>query len=110
MESISQNKDYSFFIWEELIEDYLNNENKNLKATTLRDLEFRLYRFQYVLNKNQFQEKVILYFKDFMNYILFIFAWVQKNLEMLKIVELLKWDLEEKDNPDRWFPHDTTTH
>ena len=42
MESISQNKGNIFFIREAYIEDYLNNENKNPKSTTFRDLEFRL--------------------------------------------------------------------
>ena len=45
MEPISQNQDNNFSTWEALIEDYLNEEKKNHRATTVRDLELRLYRF-----------------------------------------------------------------
>tara|TARA_B100000989_G_C19523422_1_gene465509 strand:+ start:334 stop:600 length:267 start_codon:yes stop_codon:yes gene_type:complete len=45
MEPISQNQDNNFSTWEVLIEDYLNEEKKNHRATTIRDLELRLYRF-----------------------------------------------------------------
>ena len=45
MEPISQNQDNNFSTWEGLIEDYLNEEKKNHRVTTVRDLEVRLYRF-----------------------------------------------------------------
>ena len=45
MEPISQNQDNNFSTWEGLIEDYLNEEKKNHRVTTVRDLELRLYRF-----------------------------------------------------------------
>ena len=45
MEPISQNKDNNFSTWEALKIDYLNGEKKNHKATSVRDLQLRLYRF-----------------------------------------------------------------
>ena len=45
MEPISQNKDNNFSTWEALKNDYLNEEKKNHRATTVRDLELRLNRF-----------------------------------------------------------------
>ena len=45
MEPISQEKDNNFSTWEALVEDYLNEEKKNHRATTVRDLQLRLYRF-----------------------------------------------------------------
>ena len=45
MEPISQNKDNNFSTWEALKDDYLNEEKKNHRATTVRDLELRLNRF-----------------------------------------------------------------
>ena len=45
MEPISQNKDNNFSSWEALKEDYLNEEKKNHRATTIRDLELQLNRF-----------------------------------------------------------------
>ena len=45
MELISQNKDNNFSIWEALKKDYLNDEKKNHRDTTTRDLELRLNRF-----------------------------------------------------------------
>ena len=45
MEPISQNKDNNFSTWEALKDDYLNEEKKNHRATTVRDLELRVNRF-----------------------------------------------------------------
>ena len=45
MVPISQNKDNNFSTWEALKNDYLNEEKKNHRATTVRDLELRLNRF-----------------------------------------------------------------
>ena len=45
MEPISQNQDNNFSTWEALVEDYLNEEKKNHRATTVRNLQLRLYRF-----------------------------------------------------------------
>ena len=45
MEPISQDKENNFSTWEVLVEDYLNEEKKNHRATTVRDLQLRLYRF-----------------------------------------------------------------
>ena len=45
MEPISQNKDNNFSTWEALKIDYLNDEKKNHRDTTTRDLELRLNRF-----------------------------------------------------------------
>ena len=45
MEPISQNQDNNFFTLEALVEDYINEEKKNHRATTVRNLELRLYRF-----------------------------------------------------------------
>ncbi len=45
IEPISQNKDNNFSTWEALKIDYLNEEMKNHRATTVRDLELRLNRF-----------------------------------------------------------------
>ena len=69
MEQISQNKDNNFSTWEALKNDYLNEEKKNHRATTVRDLELRLIDFWNVLNKNQYQEIAKLCSKDFMIYI-----------------------------------------
>ena len=45
MEPISQNKYNNFSTWEALKDDYLNEEKKNHRATTVRDLELRLNKF-----------------------------------------------------------------
>ena len=45
MEPISQNKDNNFSTWEALKNDYLNEEKKNHRATNVRDLDIRIYRF-----------------------------------------------------------------
>ena len=66
MEPISQNKDNNFSSWEALIENYLNDEKKNHRATSIRDLEFRQYRFLVCFKQNQFQEIAKLYFIDFL--------------------------------------------
>ena len=69
MEPISQNKDNNFSTWEALKIDFLNDEKKNHRDTTTRDLELRLNRFLECFKTNQYQEIVKLYSKDFMIYI-----------------------------------------
>ena len=45
MKPVSQNKDNNFSTWEVLKIDYLNDEKKNHRDTTTRDLQLRLNRF-----------------------------------------------------------------
>ena len=60
MEPISQNQDNNFSTWEALVEDYLNEEKKNHRATNVRYLELRLKRFLVCFKQNQYQKIVKL--------------------------------------------------
>ena len=65
MNPISQNKDNNFSAWEALIEDYLNDEKKNHRARTLRDLELRLYRFLVCFKQKPIPRDIDTLFKRF---------------------------------------------
>ena len=72
MEPISQNQDNNFSTWEALIEDYLNEE-KNHRATNIRDLELRLYRFLICFKQKPIPRDSETLFKRFISTHCFLF-------------------------------------
>ena len=109
MEPISQNKDNNFSTWEALKEDYLNEEKKNHRATTVRDLRLRLDRFLDCFKTKPIPRDSETLFKRFydLHLINMTSGGQGRRRNIGDIRAFLKWAVEEKGAPDRWFPINT---
>ena len=109
MGPISQNKDNNFSTWEALVEDYLNEEKKNHRATTVRDLQLRLYRFLVCFKQKPIPRDSETLFKRFYDLHLVDMpsGGQGRRRNVGDIRAFLKWAVEEKGAPDRWFPINT---
>ena len=109
MEPISQNKDNNFSTWEALKEDYLNEEKKNHRATTVRDLRLRLDRFlDCFKQKRNPRDSETLFNRFYDFHLINLSSGVQgrrRNVGDIRV--FLIWAVEDKGAPYRWFPINT---
>ena len=80
METISQNKDNNFSTWEALKKDHLNDEKKNHRDTTSRDLELRLNKFLKCFKQKTIPRERETLFKKFYDlYIMYMSSGGQRS-------------------------------
>ncbi len=109
MELISQKKDNNFSTWEALKEDYLNEEKKNHRAATVRDIRLRLDRFlDCFKQKRNPRDSETLFNRFYDFHLINLSSGVQgrrRNVGDIRV--FLIWAVEDKGAPYRWFPINT---